>query len=132
VNGGDGFGRQLRPFAFADQQLRAPGVEFRRAALVGLDMGMAVADDRAERRAQRRQGERIGRRPGRHPQGGDIGLEQLREGLVEPGAPAIAVIGGVEAVGLGERGHRLRAGGRGIVGEKAHARPLIGGRARSM
>ena len=47
-------------------------------------------------------------------------FEQIGESAVETRAPCVAVIGGVEAVGLDQRGEHGRAGGGGIVGEEAH------------
>ena len=77
--GGGGLRRQLGADAFGEHQLGAMGVEFGRAAFVVLDVGVAVADDRAVRRAQGGEGERIGRGAGGDPQGRDLGLEQIGE-----------------------------------------------------
>src|SRR3546814_6902472 len=53
--------RQLRALSLAQQQLGAMGVEFWRAALVILDMGVAMADDAAVGWTERRQRQRVGR-----------------------------------------------------------------------
>ena len=50
----------------------------------------------------------------------DLGLEQVGESAVEPLAPRVAVIGGVEPVGGGDRLDHLGVRGRRIVGEEAH------------
>jgi hypothetical protein len=51
---------------------------------------------------------------------------------VEPLAPGVAVIGGVEPVGGGDRRHHLRAGGRRIVGEEAHGRRARAGEVNAL
>jgi hypothetical protein len=116
----NGVGRQLGAFPFGEQQLGAMGVEFGCAAFVILDMGIAVADDAAIRRAQLGQGQRVGRRAGRHPQRRHFRFEQVGKGAVQPLAPAVAVIGRIEAVRLMEGGHDLGAGGGGIIGKETH------------
>ena len=98
-------------------------VEFRRAAFVVLDMGVAVADDAAVGRAERGEREAFAAVPVATQSAVDLGLEQLGEGAVEPRAPGVAVIGGVEPVGGGDRRHHLGAGGGRIVGEEAHGAP---------
>jgi len=84
-------------------------------------MGIFVAKHAAVRWAERGQSERVCSRSGRDPERLDLALEKLGKGLVQPPAPAVAVISGVEPVGLGDRRQCLRAGGRGIIGEKAHS-----------
>ena len=56
-----------------------------------------------------------------------LALEQLGKRAVEPLRPGVAVIGGVEPVGVGQRGHHGGAGGGGIVGEEAHRPRMAGG-----
>ena len=55
---------------------------------------------RAVRRAERGERERVGGRAGRDPERLDLALEQLGKGRIQPLAPGVAVIGGVEPVRL--------------------------------
>ena len=119
-NGPDRLGRQLRADAVGKEQLGAVGVEFRRAALVVLDVRVAVADDPAVRRAECCEREAVSRGTGGDPEDCDLGLEQRGQTAVELLAPRVAGIGGVERVGGGDRGHDLRVDPGGVVGEEAH------------
>ena len=116
----DRVGGQFGPVAVSEEQLGAVGVEFGRAALIVLDVRVAVADDPAVRRAQCGEREAVGGGAGGDPEHRDLGLEQFGQPAVELLAPRVAGIGGVERVGGGDRGHDLRVDRGGVVGEKAH------------
>jgi len=58
------------------EELGAPGVELRRAALVGHHVGDGMAIDRFERASEHREGERVRSGAGRHRQDRDRPLEE--------------------------------------------------------
>ena len=107
------------------------GVEARRAGLVILDMRVAVAEDRARRAGTARPARGNWRRCRSSPTSArDLASRTGRRRRRRAGAPRIAVISGVEPVGVARRrsppGRR-----RGIVGEKRIA-PNGGAGARSI
>ena len=124
--GFDGGGLELCPLPFEQHQLGAVGEEARGASLVDFDVRVAVAQDRTLGRTHRRQREAVGRRPGRHPQRAHRGSKQVGEGAVEPLAPSVAVIGGIEPVGRRQRREHGGVASSGVVGEEAHRRRMAG------
>jgi hypothetical protein len=106
---------ELGPLPFGQQQLGAMRVEFGRPAFVILDVRVAMAHDAAIRRAKRGKSERICRRSGGDPERLHFGLEKLGESLVQPRARRVAVIGGIDVIGRGDRRQHFRANRRGIV-----------------
>ncbi|MPL71156.1 hypothetical protein SDC9_16927 [bioreactor metagenome] len=118
----------LRMRPVDQRQLAAADEEFGRAALVFLDMGGAVAEDRLPGRAEHRTGQRIRHRPRRHQI--DRGLRRL-EDLAQPHrhrlGQRIGAIGrhvaGIRGL---ERRHDLRGHPRGVVrGEMHHGSSMM-------
>ena len=117
---GQRVGRDAGVGAAQQGELGAAGVELRRAALVLLDMGVAVAIDRRPRRAETRQRQRVGGGAG----GDQIDLcgplEHRRNQRLNPRRAVVIAIGLRRAV-VGAR-HRLehlgRAGGDIVAGEQ--------------
>ena len=72
-------GRDLAGFAREPDELDAAAEEFRRAAFVGRDVRLGVAEHGAPRRREMRERQRVGRGPGRHQEDRDLVLEQLGE-----------------------------------------------------
>jgi hypothetical protein len=83
-------------------------------------MRVAVTQDAAVRWAQGRQRQAVRRRPGGHPQRPYWRFEQVGESRIEAATPFVAVVGGIEPVGGGDRVEHRRVGGGRIVGEKTH------------
>ena len=103
-DGADRVGRQLAVGRGCDEQLRAVGEEFGRAALVGLDMGGGRADHAVIGLAERRQRQRIGRGAVEGEEHLAIGGEQGAEGVRGALGPVIvAISGSMAAIGLFHR-----------------------------
>ena len=98
-------GRDLARFAGQTDELDAATEKFRRAALIGRDVGFDVAEDGAPRR--RHVGERQGicRRSGRHQEHGYLALENLREAFFDAfGQRVVAIAEYIAFVGLRQGG----------------------------
>jgi hypothetical protein len=96
-DGADAVRRQLGVLAIGQQQLGTMGEKARRAALVILDMSVAVADHSAIRLHHRRQSKAVGRRTAGHPDRADRATEQRRKGFVQRLGQAVIVIGWLRA-----------------------------------
>lgn len=124
----DRLGRQLAAIARQADDLGPAGEEFRRAAFVGGDMRLVMAEHRPPGLDQARQRERVRRRAGRDQENRDLALEQLREQGLDPLRPRIVAIGGGEAlIGGRHRLHHRRARPGQIVADEIHGRLMSGG-----
>jgi hypothetical protein len=74
-------------------ELDATTEEFRRAAFIGGDMRLVVAEHRAPWRCEMRERQRIGGGAGRHEKNGDVALEHVSEPPLEAGRPVVVAIG---------------------------------------
>src|SRR6266702_3611081 len=113
--------------AFAEQrhQLRSPGKELRRSALVDPDVSFLVGVDGTPWRAEGCQAQRIGCSPGRHGECTHWFAEELAEDFIQPLCPRItAVRDGVSLVGLRNGRQDFGRGGGRVVAVEAHARGL--------
>ncbi|MCY1420814.1 hypothetical protein D9M71_364490 [compost metagenome] len=92
------------------QQLGAVGEEFRRAALVGLDVGGLGADHAVVALAQRGQGQGVGGGAVEGEEHFAVGFEQVAEIVGRAGGPLVLAVGALVAVvGLGHRRPGFRA-----------------------
>ncbi|MCY1182867.1 hypothetical protein D9M73_234490 [compost metagenome] len=92
------------------QEFRAVGEEFRRAAFIGLDVGGLGADHAVVALAQRGQRQGVGRGAVEGEEHFAVGLEQVAEVIRSAGGPLVVAVGPlVPVVGLGHRGPGLRA-----------------------
>ena len=88
-------------------------------------MRLAVADDALMWLDQRSQREAICRRASCYPQHSDFMVKCFGERRIEPLAPRIAIISGIDLIGIGYRLHHLGMHRCRIVGEKTHERRLM-------
>lgn len=95
----------------------AMGEEFRRAALVLDDVGLAVAQDDAARPVDRGEGEGVGGGAGAHEEHRDLALEQFVEAALDALVEIARAIGG---------GHAGAVGGEGCIDRRMGAGPVIG------
>ncbi|MOA27404.1 hypothetical protein D3C78_1482810 [compost metagenome] len=92
------------------QEFRAVGEKFRRAAFVGLDVGGLGADHAVVALAQRGQRQGVGRGAVEGEEHFAVGLEQVAKVIRSAGGPLVVTVGPlVPVVGLGHRGPGLRA-----------------------
>src|SRR5207244_10012575 len=78
----------------ADQkQFRSSGEKFRRAAFVGLNVGMLVTDHALERLAQLRERQRVRRRAGENKINIAVGLEDFTDPIARARSPPVLAIG---------------------------------------
>ena len=94
--------RDLAGLACEADELDAAAEEFGRAAFVGGDVRLVVAQHGAPRRREVCQRERVCRRAGRHQEHRDLALKNLGESSLDPLGPIIAAVG--------ERGAVVRPG----------------------
>ena len=121
--------RYLGAVTFDQHQLRTSGVETRRAAFINLNMGFTVANDALMRLNQRGKREAVGTCPRCHPKHRDIAAEHSGECGIEPRAPLVPIICGVDMVGIGHGLHDSGVHRGGIVREETHEHPH-GGKTR--
>ena len=110
-------------------QLRTAGEEFRRAALVVMDVRFLVAEHGLERFRQRRDGKRVGGGSGRDEEGFGPRLEDLAEHCTRPGSVVVGAVGRrVDPRGGRDRFENFRRGPCAIVARKIHPRLFRSGR----
>ncbi len=85
-------GRDPASLARQLDQLEPAAEKFRRAALVGDDVGFGMAEHRAPGRNKLRQRERVRGGPGRHQEHRDIVLEKLRKPALDPPGRLVVAI----------------------------------------
>ena len=95
----DGVRRQLAVRRWRNQELRAVGEEFRRAAFVGLDMRRCRADDAVVGLAERGQRQRIGRGAVEDEEHLARAFELHAKGIRRPRRPLVLAIGRSLAAG---------------------------------
>jgi len=107
-----------------DRNQLGAGEKFRRAAFIGVDMGLFVAIDRAPGRRKLGQGERVRRRARRHQERRHFAFEHIAEQAVQPPGGRIgAIAGGGALVFPRDRGDHLGRDRTGIVALEIHRRP---------
>jgi len=99
-------GGDLAGFAGKAHELDPTAEEFGRAAFVGCDVRLLMAEHGAPRRGEMRQRERVCRRSGRHQEDRDLALENFREARLHAPRP------GIVAVSERSAGIRARNGGK--------------------
>ena len=107
---------QFRASSRDRQQLAAAGEKLRRTALVGLDVGQLVAEDRVVALTQRTKHERIRRRAVEDKEHVAFALEEIVEATAgRSRVRIVAIARDVAGIGRLERRHRLETDPRGIV-----------------
>src|SRR5262249_41711101 len=97
------------------------------AALVGLDVRLAVGEDRPVGWRERREAEGVGGRAGGDCEHPHLGGEELAEAALEALRPLVIAVAVHPAVVDGlQRREDLGAGGRGVVAQELHAALLLG------
>ena len=118
--------RDLAGVALQTRELQAAAKEFRRAALVGSDVGFDVTEHDAPGRAKLRQRQRVRRRAGGNEKHRDIVLKNFREPPLDGLRPVvIAVAARIAVIGLRdgvENGGRHR---RRVVAGKIHVAKAV-------
>src|SRR2546428_2506182 len=104
----------------ADQkQFRSSGEKFRRAAFVGLNVGMLVTDHALERLAQLRERQRVRRRAGENKIDIAVGLEDFTDPIARlRSPPVLAIRWRVMGIGFLQCGPGLQTNRRDVVARK--------------
>ena len=102
--------------AGGDEDLGAVGEKLRRAAFIGLDVRVVVADDAVIALAERGEGEGVGGGAVEDEEDVAVGLEHTAEQVAGAHGPFVVAVGReAAAVGLGQGGPGLRADAGGVV-----------------
>ena len=83
----------LGQFPGQRNHLGAPAIELRRPALVGMEMGLPVAEDGTVSGGQLGDGQGVGRRTRRHREDFQIGLKRLPEAFSHPRTDSVLSVG---------------------------------------
>ena len=121
--------RDLAGFAGKPDQLDAAAEEFRRAAFVGGDVRLVMAQHGAPGRREVRERERVRRGAGRHQEDRDLALKDLGECPLDPFGPVVVAVGQRGAVvGAGNGREDLRRDPGCVVACEVHDVFLSDGR----
>ena len=89
--------RDLAVAAGKAGKLQPAAEKLRRAAFVGRDMGLGMAEHDAPGRRDLRQRQRIGRGPGRHQEHRHLALEDLRQPPLDAGGPVVIAVAAAQS-----------------------------------
>ena len=87
-----GLGRDLAGCSGQADEFEAAAEELRRAAFVGRDVRLGMAQHRAPGRRQMRKCQRVRRRAGRHQEHRDLAFEDLGKPALDPFGPGILAV----------------------------------------
>jgi hypothetical protein len=116
--------RDLAAVACKSDELDAATEKLGRAAFVGRDMCVLVAEHRAPRRSEVRKRKRVGRSPGGDQKNRDLMLEEVSQSALGTLGPGIAAVGERPAlVRQRDGGQQLRGNSRRVVAREIHSSP---------